>query len=203
MQRMTRENKSEVVEVLAAAFRDYPVMRYVLRSAGDDYEQHLRDLVGFFCEARYVKNGHVLGIREGQELAAAALIDEPVHLKSLTLKSELRQLEESIGTDAFKRLEKYETITSAEEPQEPHWFLGTIGVHPKKQGKGYARILMDYARQMSEQDPRSAGVCLSTEDPENVKFYKRFGYHVLSEVDVDELHSWCLFLPTRASSVSK
>ena len=54
---------AEVVSVLSAAFHDYPVMRFVLKSTGANYENDLKALVGFFCEVRLTRNWPVLGIR--------------------------------------------------------------------------------------------------------------------------------------------
>ena len=195
-ERLTRDDKPQAVETLAAAFQDYPVMRYVLRSTGTEYENHLRRLVGFFCEVRYAKDAYVVAIRAKQRLAAVLLVDEALQKRWQNLEVELQRLQETIGEEAYARLLKYETISSREEPQEPHYFVGMIGVHPDFQGKGYAGTLLKYAAELSTRDPRSAGVCLSTEHLENVPFYQHFGYKVLSEVDIDELHSWCFFLRT-------
>jgi hypothetical protein len=41
IEKLTRENKAEVVSVLSAAFHDYPVMRFVLKSTGAKYEKDL------------------------------------------------------------------------------------------------------------------------------------------------------------------
>src|SRR5687767_14903872 len=130
MERLTRHERAEVIDVLAAAFHEYPVMRYVLRSSGNEYEAHLRDLVGFFCEARFAKGGHVMGIRDGKDLVAVTLIDEAIQKHWPGLQKNLDHLNEQIGADACARLERYETTTGAEEPDAPHYFVGMIGVVP-------------------------------------------------------------------------
>jgi GNAT superfamily N-acetyltransferase len=197
IQRLSRENKSEVLAVLMAAFHDYPVMRFVLRSTGDEYENHLRALVGFFCEVRLVRNWPVLGIRSGDSLVAAALVNEPV-IDLLALPEEpLKQLRADIGEEAYNRLATYEEESSKGEPKKPHHFLGMIGVHPDYQGKGYAGALLNAVKDMSAADARSTGVSLSTENPANVVLYEHFGYRVFAEVDIDELHSWFMFLSVR------
>jgi GNAT superfamily N-acetyltransferase len=70
-----------------------------------------------------------------------------------------------------------------------------IGVLPGHRGKGIARELLDAVKEMALQHPSSAGICLSTEDASNVPFYQKFGYNIIAEVDVEDLHSWCMFLP--------
>ena len=195
IERLTREHKAEVVSVLSAAFHDYPVMRFVLKSEGADYEKDLNALVGFFCEVRLTRDWPVLGIRaEDGSLAAAALVND-VLLNPLPLPEEpLQQLKQTIGEEAYERLVAYENQSSIGEPKVLHHFLGMIGVHPNYQKKGNAAALMNFVKEIASKNPDSNGVCLSTEIPWNVRFYEHHGYRVISEADVGELHSWCMFL---------
>ncbi len=198
IEKLTREQKPEVVSVLCSAFHDYPVMRFVLKSTGANYENDLKALVGFFCEVRLTRNWPVLGIRaEDGTLIAAALVNDLV-LHPLPLPDQpLQQLKKTIGEEAYERLVAYENQSSIGEPKVPHHFLGMIGVDPHHQKKGYAGALMSFVKEMAGKNPESNGVCLSTEIPSNVPFYEGFGYHVISEADVGELHSWCMFLPLK------
>ena len=196
MLRLTREDKLEVVDALTAAFYDYPVMRFVLNTKGSEYDEQVRVLIGFFCEARFAKEGHVIGIRDENSLIAVGLIDEAVQKPWHSREAEQIRLKEAIGGEAYSRLEVYETVSSQAEPEAPHYFLGMLGVHPEHQGKGYSRKILDAVKKMSVQDQRSCGVCLSTERQENVSLYEHFGYSVIAEMTIDHLHSWCMFLPT-------
>lgn len=197
VQRLTREKRSEIISVLSASFHDYPVMRFVLRTSGEEYERQLEALIGFFCDIRFVRDWPVLAVLESDGFAAVALINDPVAEPAPLPREQLRQVRAKIGEDAFRRLVAYEKKSSESEPTDPHYFLGMIGVRPDHQGKGYAGVLLNSVREMSEAHPRSGGICLSTETPANVPLYERFGYRVISETDIEELHSWCMFLPTR------
>ncbi|HSE39641.1 MAG TPA: GNAT family N-acetyltransferase [Acidobacteriota bacterium] len=197
VERLSREHKDQVVETFISAFRNYPVMRFVLSDSGSEYEDNLKALIGFYCELRLMRNWPVLAIRAEDNLVAAALVNNPVE-KPLPLPNELLdQLRKIIGESAYKRLETYEKISAEGEPPFPHHFLGMIGVHPDFQGKGYAAALLREVNRMSSQDPKSAGVCLSTEDPGNVRIYQHFGFRTISETDVGDMHSWCMFCPTK------
>ena len=198
IEKLTREHKAEVVSVLSAAFHDYPVMRFVLKSTDENYEKDLNALVGFFCEVRLTRDWPVLGIRGGDgTLVAAALVNELV-LNPLPLPDQpLQQLKKTIGDDAYERLVAYENQSSIGEPKVAHHFLGMIGVQPGYQKKGYANALMNFVKEMASKNPESNGVCLSTEIPSNVSYYEHHGYRVISESDVGELHSWCMFLPLK------
>lgn len=195
---LTRADQPELIAMLRAAFYDYPVMRFVLQhSTGNDYERHLDALIEFFCAIRFARSFPALGIRTNGELVAAALVNEPTPEPRPLPVLELEQLKSVIGEEADERLVQYETQSSIPEPAAPHHLLGMIGVHPAHRGKRYAGVLLKAVEEIAVNDSNSAGVFLNTEDPANVPFYEHFGYQVIGEVDIGNLHSWCLFLPVR------
>jgi GNAT superfamily N-acetyltransferase len=180
-----------------AAFHEYPVIRFVLRTTGEQFEKHLIALVNFYTEIRLIRNWPVLGVYSDSHLVSVALVNDPV-AKVLPLPDQqLSELRSIIGDDAYARLELYEQKSSEAEPKKPHHFLGMIGVLPEYQGKGYAAGLLRAVNEMSVADLNSTGVCLSTELAENVSLYEHFGFRIISEVDIENLHSWCMFCPTR------
>ncbi|HSM60488.1 MAG TPA: GNAT family N-acetyltransferase, partial [Longimicrobiales bacterium] len=132
----------------------------------------------------------VLGIREHGRLVAAALVNEPTQLDFLDRFQEgLARLREELGAAAYGRLERFEEASAGNEPGEPHFFVGMVGVLPTHQGRGLGRRLLEAVRDMA----RQAGVgfvALSTEDVRNVPFYLHLGLEVVGEADVDELHTW-------------
>jgi len=194
VERLTPADKGEAVEVLASAFEDYPVMRFVLRAAGNAYPAHLRALVGFFCELRFTRGYPILGVRADGILMAVAGINEPDPdpwpPELLLCHRELLAL---IGEDAGHRLDAFEEASGRYEPADPHYYLGIIGVRPEAQGRGYARALVEELQRMSVTHHRSTGISLSTERAENLPFYRHLGFEVLGEGQVGELRTWCLF----------
>ena len=48
-----RTHKPAALDVICEAFYDYPVMRYAIAESGDDYNHHLREVIGLFCENRF------------------------------------------------------------------------------------------------------------------------------------------------------
>jgi ribosomal protein S18 acetylase RimI-like enzyme len=80
-------------------------------------------------------------------------------------------------------------------PREPHYYLGMIGVLPELQGRGLARLILDEVHALSENDPGSTGVLLTTETERNLPLYERFGYTVIGRAEVEDLISWSLFRP--------
>ena len=67
----------EVVDTLCEAFHEYPVMRYVLKDAGPDYDARLALLVGFFTDTRVSRGWPVLGVVAGGRIVAAATLNPP------------------------------------------------------------------------------------------------------------------------------
>lgn len=186
------------IDALCAAFADYPVMRYTLADAGEDYEDGVRALMSFFCHKRLVRGWPVLGVRADGEVVATALISEPSDEPPPPALAALRaELVERIGRDAIARLERYEHDSSLDAPDEPHYSLGVIGVHPDHQGRGLARVLLDELARMSERHPSSTGICLNTEVADNVPFYEHMGYRVIGRRTVETLEIWCMFRPDR------
>ena len=68
------------------------------------------------------------------------------------------------------------------EPKSQHWHLGPIGVLPSHQGMGIGSMLME--RFCREVDACKAEAYLETDVDKNVRFYKKFGFKVLSESDI-------------------
>jgi GNAT superfamily N-acetyltransferase len=193
VERLNRSDKEDAVSVLASAFHEYPVMRYILKSDGEKYESDLKALMGFFCESRLTREFPLLGIRDSGELVAAAGINEPEYKpRSPELNKVFSDLTMTIGEDAIARYESYEKKANP-GLNVPHYFLGIIGALQAHQGKGYAKKIIEEVQRMSEAHSTSIGVCLCTEDPPNVPLYEHFGYKILSETDVGEIHTWAMF----------
>jgi ribosomal protein S18 acetylase RimI-like enzyme len=197
------DEKEQAVEVLTAAFYNYPVMRYFLEKEELAYGSKLRSMVAFFCEVRLWKGLPPLVIRDKAGApVAAALINPPVMKPTPPqLRRALRELREQIGSEAMDRIDAYEGTCERMEPEAPHYYLGMIGVLPGCQGKGYARMLLDYLHETADKEPGTAGVCLNTENPNNVPLYRRFGYEVIGETDVGPLHTWCMFRPSNSGFI--
>jgi GNAT superfamily N-acetyltransferase/quercetin dioxygenase-like cupin family protein len=68
------------------------------------------------------------------------------------------------------------------DERAPHWHFGPIGVDPDVQGQGVGRVLMEHY--CSALDHTSVTGYLETDEPNNVAFYRRFGFEVVSEAQI-------------------
>lgn len=196
MTRILAERRADVVAVLVEAFHDYPVMRYTLKDAGDDYEGRLNELVTYLTESRLARGYPVLGVEVGRRLTAAANLTPPERAPAPPeLKTRWEQLREHLGDPAIARFEAFADATERFAPRTPHYEIGMIGVRDAARGTGHARLLLEAIHELSATDPVSTGVALTTETPDNLSLYEYFGYEVLGFVDVEELRTWTLFRP--------
>jgi len=192
------EAEADVAGVLCDAFSDYPVMRFVL-GAGDDYDERLRRLVGFFVARRLRQGGPGLGVIESGCLVAAAVLTRPLEPDLPAEVAAMRdELWRALGDAARARYETYAAEMRAFAIDRPHHHLNMIGVRRSHQGRGLARPILEAMQRMAEDDPGSAGVSLTTELANNVALYERFGYVVTGRTRVSpDLESWGMFLATR------
>ena len=184
-----------IVSTLCAAFRDYPVMRYILKEA-ERYDAQLTSLIAYFTDSRISRNYPVLGVLAGENMVAVANVNPARSIPAPPeLEARFRRLQQELGDGAIRRFEAFARVTEPLQPEQPHYYLGMIGVRPEYQGKGYARLLLNSVHEMSAQDPESTGVALTTETPANLPLYEHFGYRVLGKGQTEELVTWTLFRP--------
>jgi GNAT superfamily N-acetyltransferase len=197
------DDPEEVVDVLTEAFRDYPVMRYVLGPRRADYDTDLRKLVRFFVMNRVLRDEDLFGLRGDGGLEAAATtsrLGTPAPSSSPAAMAALADLKQrtwgELGDDARERYEAFSAACAPFVPAKPHLHLNMIGVRDRVRRRGRARVLLDHVHALSRNDPASDGVSLSTEKPENVPLYEHVGYVVVGHAVVSrELETWALYRP--------
>ena len=209
---LSPDNVVEVVSVLTDAFHDYPVMRFVLgpdaAGVGAPYTVRLHRLVQLFVSARSYRNEPMLGVRDSAgALIAAAVMSLPDAQDPPPTFIALREsIWAELGTEARARYDSYVLSARFFEQTPRHHHLNMIGVRRSQQRSGLARVLLGAVHDLASQDPGSAGVSLTTERPENVVLYERFGYHVVGHARVSSTEeTWGMFRPrdgTPASSTS-
>lgn len=196
--RLDRTAREDAVNVLAAAFHDYPVMRYVLGEAGEAYARKLKAMMRYFCERRLTHGWPLFGClspRRGTDapsdrwpLVAVAGVNDPgPFVENAAHRDAWLKLTEELGRECIDRLEYYERESDGDAPPGAYHFLGIIGVQPERQGDGHARALIEHIVTRSIAHPESAGVWLSTERAENVPFYQHLGFRLHVERDIGGL----------------
>lgn len=180
--------------VLTRALAPYPTMRWVCGAGAPGFEDRLRAVYDLALAMQRWEAQPTLGILEHGRPVAVAIVHDPG--RRLTLRSALGGLVGGVLSPARSTMARghaYETAVGRVRPRDPHHFLSVIGVEPERQRRGYGRVLMDAIHARADRDPGSSGVCLDTCDPDNRRYYERFGYEVLRRCPTGPLEQWILF----------
>jgi GNAT superfamily N-acetyltransferase len=196
---LSPESLGDAVDVLAEAFFDYPVMRYVIGDVGDDYPGKLRRLVEFFTTARFVRGDLVLAVRAKERIVAVANINLPRSgmvepaISEDPLEAHRVKVWDELGAGSRSRYERYGDVAARSPFPKPSFHLGMIGVRRAAVGHGHAGRLLERLHRLSADHPESRGVSLATEIRRNVALYEHFGYRVVSRSPVEGFETWGLF----------
>lgn len=192
---LDRSQKDAALNILCAAFYDYPVPRYVIGEASD-YDGKLRALIDFFVEGRLTRNVPLIGLYDSNDLLGVAVVSPPQEVPPPPeLEVCLAQAERRLGREAMARFERYEKACEATDPGKVAHYLGMIGVHPDVQGRGLGRQVIDAVKARARSDPISTGVTLNTELASNLPFYEKMGFIKGAETDLGSLHTWSFYWP--------
>jgi len=198
--RLSADCVPDIVSVLTDAFRDYPVMRFVIGTEHADYDRRLHQLVSFIVFRRMRHGGPLLGVSdEHGHLVGAAIMTLPADPDSPgDVVARRDALWRDVGDDARLRHEAYWKATKPFMTDRPHHHLNMIGVRTANAGTGLARQLLDAVAQIARDDSGSCGVSLTTEVPRNVTLYEHFGYRVTGHAHVrPDVETWGMFFAIR------
>lgn len=195
---LTPAQLPDVIDVMADAFRDYPLMQFVVGPDGD-VAGRTRRLVELFVTRRQRRGGPMLGVFDESTglLAAAAALTLPVEPEpTADLAAWVDAVWAELGPAASDRYTLYAGTWPVLEPT-PHHHLNMLGVRQAYAGQGMARRLLTAVAAMAAADAGSSGVSLTTEVPRNVTFYEHFDYRQLGHKYVAPgLESWGFYRPT-------
>jgi len=178
------DERHDAVATTSRAFWPDPLFGFFSR---DPIHEH-RALPSFFSvildDAR--RHGEVWVARhDGRAVASASWL--PPGSMPRSMGREARIYLGSAGTVLLGRnrrlaLRLFDQI-ERRHPAEPHWYLALLGVDPKWQGRGLGGALLEPVLHRCDEAGRPA--YLETQKPENVAFYRRFGFEVLEEVRIE------------------
>ena len=179
-ERLGRGDVDAVAALLARAFADDPVLTFLL---GEGRERERRLIFGALCRD-VAGAGLIEGVRaEGRLVAAAVWLPPDAH--PVPLRREARMVPSwirlaTMHARAIPRLLRATPALDRLHPREPHWFLSLLGTEPDLQRGGRGAALVEHGLRRAQ----DAGciVHLDTGVPENVVWYRRFGFEVADEV---------------------
>lgn len=176
---------SAAAEVLTRSFRDDPVVRWIL---GVDDDRFPAAGTGFFSALvpRSHRRGHAYVIEKAGVMAGAALWSPPeVPMFGQDDGSAIRDaLLEASGEAALARLGAVGQAMGAHHPEQPYFYLGTVGIDPSAQGHGLGEVLLRPILDRCDHDGLAS--YLESSNPRNVRFYERIGYEVIFHEVIDD-----------------
>jgi GNAT superfamily N-acetyltransferase len=199
---LSLDNVVEIVSVMADAFHDYPVMRFIVGTdspGAPPYPVRLHRLVQLFVSGRAYRGEPMMGVRDdsGALIGAAVmslLPGSPEAPPAFIAASESIWAE--LGADARARYDAYASASNFFADYAPHHHLNMIGVRRSHHGLGISRELLAAVHDFAERDAGSAGTSLTTERVPNIALYEHFGYRVEAHARVSsELETWAMFRP--------
>lgn len=196
-------DREAFVAVMSAAFARDPLVVAVL--GADDATgpaARRRDaFMSFMFDQNRISGGRPRGAFVDGRLVACALLEPP---PASRLVGTLRMVAAALafvpvaircGGRATAQLNDYVRRTRRVAPAAPHCYLAMLGVTPLAQGQGWGKRLVYDAIAQAERAPRSTGIALDTENPDNVALYTRWGFETVAIVELAGVRAVAMFRP--------
>ncbi|OBI45929.1 GNAT family acetyltransferase [Mycobacterium kyorinense] len=172
-----------LAQTLGRAFYDDPVATWIMP---DDKSRAAR-LHGFFATMtrhHHLTGGGVEVACDGPDIGAAALWDPPNRWKH-SVGEQLAMLPSlvrgfGLRLTVGRRLAELLDAMKHHHPEEPHWYLATIGSDTTVRGRGFGQTLM--RSRLDRCDAEHCPAYLESSKPDNVPYYERFGFTVTGEI---------------------
>jgi ribosomal protein S18 acetylase RimI-like enzyme len=170
------DHASAAGAVLAASHHDYPAFRFQI----PDPQVRNRFLLPFLtATARDVAiYGSLFGAYLDDHLAGVALWQPPGRFPLSPLRKARMTpalLRAAIAAPrAFPRFARSGAVLERAFPDEPVWYLETLGIHPDAQRRGVGTALL--AAGLAVVDSNHVACHLHTSDEANIGYYKRWGF---------------------------
>ncbi|MFK7730723.1 MAG: GNAT family N-acetyltransferase [Pseudomonadales bacterium] len=183
-----------LAEILADAFQDDPVVRWVIPDSKYDQKFFTVDLV-----QAYLPHKHCWVLGDGQ--GASCWLPPAADVKSAPLLPLLSVFVPIIfkhGFQCVKRGGVIERVFAEHRPTQAHYYLHMLGARHGQQGKGIGSALLREGLQVVDQHAMPA--YLESSNESNVPLYERFGFEITSEQTLgdDGPKVWFMWRPAQS-----
>jgi ribosomal protein S18 acetylase RimI-like enzyme len=183
----------EAGDAMAEAFMDDPFCRFVIPDDTTRLEL-TREMFTLTCRSRIERGEILLGIEDQGQIAGVICASGPFETQAPDgLRTAWEEFDRRLGRLGAERFDRYVGMEQERRSPEPQIHVNGLAVRPALQGNGFGRAPLEAVIAISESTPESAGVGLDTATIENVRFYERRGFRVLSEGDIGGCRMWFMF----------
>lgn len=180
-------NRAASYSVLATAFADDPVVRWLVSDPARDAEM-FRYL---YIATHGAPNSADLMLDDGRAVGASYW-DPPGYKASPWASLRSIPLGVKVFRSRLRRGAALDQLFGERRPHEPHWYLSTIGA--LEPGRGIGTSLLHHRL-----DNLDGPAYLESSNRANVPLYERFGFQVTEELTLpdDGPKVWTMFRPAR------
>lgn len=180
---------AEAADVLAEAFRDYPMMVYFFGGDGDDRALRTRQMFHLLILWRRAVKWPVLAAERNGTLLGALLGNLPARPAVCPeIDAEIESFIEAAGPDVARRFQAYQALKEAHAPEETTYYVTAVGVSSDARGLGICGGLMGQIHDRADREGLPVG--LDTQVASNVGLYEHMGYRVKAEDRLDHMPIW-------------
>ncbi|MQA04428.1 MAG: GNAT family N-acetyltransferase [Streptosporangiales bacterium] len=177
-----RTTVREMAVVLARSLFDDPSMIFLI----PDDDARAKQLPRLFdvILRKSLPFGVCSAVADGAEILGVAAWHPPGAMRSRTQEWATTAGYAWALRGRTRRAETFGEALREAHPTQPHWYLSVLGTDPSAQGRGVGtKLLTD---RLAECDRAGEPAYLETNKERNVRFYERFGFHVLQEIEIPE-----------------
>lgn len=186
---ITAYETEAAVGVLARGMRDNP--GHVAAFGPDPEPRQLCLTLMFRGLLRVATDREVLGAYDGATLVGVAVNAPPGRCRLRTgQQARAAAIMIKVGPRRLLRALAWQSAWGRNHPDWPHHHFGPIAVDRGRQGQGIGSLIMNEFAARWDRTAESA--YLETDKPENVEFYRRHGFTVITEAPVLGRPNWFL-----------
>jgi ribosomal protein S18 acetylase RimI-like enzyme len=179
-------------KVIAAAFYQDPLFRYWCRRPEPAFRKQQFAMAATLNSLQQPKSGYSLGVFDAEQLLGLAYLKDSQALSSMKgVLPMLRAIVSSCGFATAARFIRVGAELPRNWPQQRFLYLSTLAVVPDYQGRGYGRALLAAVDECARKHGYNT-LCLDTQNPDNVDYYRRCGYKLHARFSIGRLQSWCM-----------
>ncbi|MCF6525947.1 GNAT family N-acetyltransferase [Streptomyces sp. JJ36] len=165
-----------VGRILAAAFTDDPVTRWLFPDGTADREERLARYYALLHRHQYAPHA----LCERTDAAAAFWVPPEAQEQAVPDAAALRELPELLGERGTTRLHATFALVARHTPHTPHWYLAVLGTEPAARGRGHGGALLRSG--LARADAAGLPACLESSQRANLPLYEHFGFTVRAEL---------------------
>jgi ribosomal protein S18 acetylase RimI-like enzyme len=179
-----KKDISKASKIIADAFFNDPKISYYFPEK--DTRKSISYFLWEFLLKDGIKNGKVISPTSNLEGISIWLPPGKEHISFWrAIRNGILKVLKQFGRLTIKLMNRTTKVANAihkKHTPETHWYLSLLAVNPKLQGKGYASKMIYPMIQNIENEGYS--IYLETNNPDNVTFYKHFGFKVLESLNI-------------------